>query len=56
MNKIPAERKEQVKVDAEADRKESENKAATTLSPNLNQAVEKSIAKSSKDEAKTRPE
>jgi|GEM_PF-5745178 len=43
------------KVNAQADLKERECVKAGNLSPNLNEAVEKSIVKSSSDEAKSKP-
>lgn len=42
-------------VKAQSDKKEKECTQATKLSPNLNEAVEKSIVKSSSDEAKPEP-
>ncbi|HLX65187.1 MAG TPA: hypothetical protein VKX17_28220 [Planctomycetota bacterium] len=39
----------------EAERKEREDNAAKRLSSNLNEAVEKSIAKKSKDEVQSKP-
>ncbi len=47
--------KSQEKVAIQADKKEKENSTATELSKNLNEAVQKSLVKSSSDEAQSSP-
>jgi hypothetical protein len=53
MQKTPLKRS--VPVLPEAERKQCEEHAANTLSPNLDEAVEKSIVKKSADEARPKP-
>ena len=47
--------KHSVPLLTEAERKQCEEHAANTPSPNLNEAVEKSIVKKSSDEARAKP-
>jgi hypothetical protein len=47
--------KSQAKVAAQSDVKEKENCTATDLSKNLNEAVQKSLVKSSTDEVQSSP-
>ena len=47
--------KDQAKVAMQSDEKEKEHATAMELSKNLNEAVEKSLVKSSSDEARSSP-